>query len=218
MEDSSKLYEVAPGLTIRWCLIPPVPSPPLCLDCCAERGGTPGPSGTTASATVAPRSSTTVPSSSAGGVDFWVAATHLPFPPSCLTPHPIAGYGFCACSLSSSLRLMRRLPQGRWTKTTATTTTTTLETPEQDEQQQQAQKPRKRPCALPTGQLTDRTDKPTNRPTEPNSNQRQRHNNPNQQRRPTTTDNRPVNRQALSNSGYLVVPYGKFVREIQQVL
>ena len=87
------------------------------------------------SATVAPRSSTTVPSSSAGGVDFWVAATHLPFPPSCLTPHPIAGYGFCACSLSSSLRLMRRLPQGRWTKTTATTTTTTLETPEQDEQQ-----------------------------------------------------------------------------------
>ena len=48
---------------------------------------------------------------------------------------------------------------------------------EQDEQQQQAQKPRKRPCALPTGQLTD---KPTNRPTEPNSNQRQRHN-PNQQ-------------------------------------
>ena len=107
---------------------------------------------------------------------------------------------------------MRRLPQGRWTKTTATTTTTTLETPEQDEQQQQAQKPRKRPCALPTGQLTDRTDKPTNRPTEPNSNQRQRHNNPNQQRRPTTTDNRPVNRQTLSNSGYLVVPYGKFNR------
>lgn len=165
MEDSSKLYEVAPGLTIRWCVIPPVPSPPLCLDCCAERGGTPGPSGTTASATVAPRSSTTVPSSSAGGVDFWVAATHLPFPPSCLTPHPIAGYGFCACSLSSSLRLMRRLPQGRWTKTTATTTTTTLETPEQDEQQQQAQKPRKRPCALPTGQLTDRTE-PTSRPTD----------------------------------------------------
>ena len=117
------------------------------------------------SATVAPRSSTTVPSSSAGGVDFWVAATHLPFPPSCLTPHPIAGYGFCACSLSSSLRLMRRLPQGRWTKTTATTTTTTLETPEQDEQQQQAQKPRKRPCALPTGQLTDRTE-PTSRPTD----------------------------------------------------
>ena len=117
------------------------------------------------SATVAPRSSTTVPSSSAGGVDFWVAATYLPFPPSCLTPHPIAGYGFCACSLSSSLRLMRRLPQGRWTKTTATTTTTTLETPEQDEQQQQAQKPRKRPCALPTGQLTDRTE-PTSRPTD----------------------------------------------------
>ena len=87
---------------------------------------------------------------------------------------------------------------------------------EQDEQQQQAQKPSKRPCALPTGQLTDRTDKPTNRPTEPNSNQRQRHNNPNQQRRPTTTDNRPVNRQTLSNSGYLVVPYGRFVRGIQQ--
>ena len=64
----------------------------------------------------------------------------------------------------------------------------------------------------------NRTDKPTTRPTEPNSNQRQRHNNPNQQRRPTTTDNRPVNRQTLSNSGYLVVPYGKFVREIQQVL
>lgn len=36
---------------------------------------------------------------------------------------------------------------------------------EQDEQQQQAQKPRKRPCALPTGQLTDRTE-PTSRPTD----------------------------------------------------
>ena len=119
--------------------------------------------------------------------------------------------------MSSSFRLMRRLPQGRWTKTTATTTTTTLETPEQDEQQQQAQKPRKRPCALPTGQLTDRTDKPTNRPTEPNSNQRQRHNNPNQQRRPTTTDNRPVNRQtpSNSNSGYLVVQLSSTVREIR---
>ena len=208
MEDSSKLYEVAPGLTIRWCVIPPVPSPPLCLDCCAERGGTPGPSGTTASATVAPRSSTTVPSSSAGGVDFWVAATHLPFPPSCLTPHPIAGYGFCACSLSPSLRLMRRLPQGRWTKTTATTTTTTLETPEQDEQQATTgtEAPQAPLCLTnrPTNR-PNRTDKPTNRPTEPNSNQRQRHNNPNQQRRPTTTDNRPVNRQTLSNSGYLVV-------------
>jgi hypothetical protein len=119
------------------------------------------------SATVAPRSSTTVPSSSAGGVDFWVAATHLPFPPSCLTPHPIAGYGFCACSLSSSLRLMRRLPQGRWTKTTATTTTTTLETPEQDEQQATTgtEAPQAPLCLLPTGQLTDRTE-PTSRPTD----------------------------------------------------
>ena len=60
----------------------------------------------------------------------------------------------------------------------------------------------------------NRTDKPTNRPTEPNSNQRQRHNNPNQQRRPTTTDNRPVNRQTLSNSGYLVVQLSSTVREI----
>lgn len=61
----------------------------------------------------------------------------------------------------------------------------------------------------------NRTDKPTNRPTEPNSNQRQRHNNPNQQRRPTTTDNRPVNRQTLSNSGYLVVQLSSTVREIR---
>ena len=118
--------------------------------------------------------------------------------------------------LISSLRLMRRLPQGRgrrrrrprhWRLRAGRAATTGTEAPQA-------------PLCLtnrPTNR-PNRTDKPTNRPTEPNSNQRQRHNNPNQQRRPTTTDNRPVNRQTLSNSGYLVVPYGKFVREIQQVL
>ena len=215
MEDSSKLYEVAPGLTIRWCVIPPVPSPPLCLDCCAERGGTPGPSGTTASATVAPRSSTTVPSSSAGGVDFWVAATHLPFPPSCLTPHSIAGVFIVLIASSDAALAAGSMDEDDGDHDDHDTgdsragraATTGTEAPQA-------------PLCLtnrPTNR-PNRTDKPTNRPTEPNSNQRQRHNNPNQQRRPTTTDNRPVNRQTLSNSGYLVVPYGKFVREIQQVL
>ena len=120
--------------------------------------------------------------------------------------------------MSSSFRLMRRLPQGRWTKTTATTTTTTLETPEQDEQQQQAQKPRKRPCALPTGQLTDRTE-PTSRPTDRRNRTRTkdkdtttRTNNGAQQQ---PADNRPVNRETLSNSGYLVVQLSSTVREIR---
>ena len=92
---------------------------------------------------------------------------------------------------------------------------------EQDEQQQQAQKPRKRPCALPTGQLTDRTE-PTSRPTDRRNRTRTKdkdtttRTNNGAQQQPAA--NRPVNRQTLSNSGYLVVPYGKFVREIQQVL
>ena len=89
---------------------------------------------------------------------------------------------------------------------------------EQDEQQQQAQKPRKRPCALPTGQLTDRTE-PTSRPTDRRNRTRTkdkdtttRTNNGAQQQ---PADNRPVNRETLSNSGYLVVQLSSTVREIR---
>ena len=65
---------------------------------------------------------------------------------------------------------------------------------EQDEQQQQAQKPRKRPCALPTGQLNDRTE-PNRQADQPTDGTELEPKTKTQPEPTTTTNNRPVNRQ-----------------------
>ena len=215
MEDSSKLYEVAPGLTIRWCVIPPVPSPPLFWTAARSGAARRAPVGHLGNRGTAKQHHRAFEQRRRCGL---LGCRYLPALPALLSDAtPNRGLRVLCVFIVLIASSDAALAAGSMDEDDGDHDDHDTGDSEQDEQQQQAQKPRKRPCALPTGQLTDRTDKPTNRPTEPNSNQRQRHNNPNQQRRPTTTDNRPVNRQTLPNSGYFAVPHGKFAREIRHV-
>ena len=218
MEDSSKLYEVAPGLTIRWCVIPPVPSPPLFWTAARSGAARRAPVGHLGNRGTAKQHRRAFEQRRRCGL---LGCRYSPALPALLSDAtPNRGLRVLCVFIVLIASSDAALAAGSMDEDdgdhddhdtgdsrAGRAATTGTEAPQA-------------PLCLtnrPTNR-PNRTDKPTNRPTEPNSNQRQRHNNPNQQRRPTTTDNRPVNRQTLSNSGYLVVPYGKFVREIQQAL
>ena len=156
MEDSSKLYEVAPGLTIRWCVIPPVPSPPLFWTAARSGAARRAPVGHLGNRGTAKQHHRAFEQRRRCGL---LGCRYSPALPALLSDAtPNRGLRVLCVFIVLIASSDAALAAGSMDEDDGDHDDHDTGDTEQDEQQQQAQKPRKRPCALPTSQLTDRTE------------------------------------------------------------